>query len=144
LKAVLILGSNVGNRRENLKRAEELIEKFCGRVLKRSSVVETAPFGVENQPYFLNYGLLIDTFHPPFELLRLVKWIEKRVGRYPTYRWGPRVVDVDIVLYGKVKIETPVLTVPHRGLKDREFFREILEELLNQSSLLFPYRFQVV
>ncbi len=131
MKTVLILGSNIGNRRENLKRAEELIEKFCGRVLKRSSILETAPFGVLNQPYFLNYGLLIETPHPPFELLKLIKWIEKRTGRYPTYRWGPRVVDVDIVLYGKVRIETPALTVPHRGLKDRDFFRKILNELLN-------------
>ena len=131
MKAVLILGSNLGNRLENLKRAEELIEKFCGTVLKRSSVIETAPFGVLNQPYFLNYGLLIETHHPPFELLKLVKWVEKRAGRYPTYRWGPRVVDVDIVLYGKVRIETPALTVPHRGLKDRDFFRRILNELLN-------------
>ena len=131
MKTVLILGSNIGNRRENLKRAEELIEKFCGRVLKRSSILETAPFGVLNQPYFLNCGLLIETPHPPFELLKLIKWIEKRTGRYPTYRWGPRVVDVDIVLYGKVRIETPALTVPHRGLKDRDFFRKILNELLN-------------
>ncbi len=131
MKAALILGSNIGNRRENLKRAEQLIEKFCGRILKRSSILETAPFGVLNQPYFLNYGLLIETPHPPFELLKLIKWIERRTGRYPTYRWGPRVVDVDIVLYGKVRIETPALTVPHRGLKDRDFFRKILNELLN-------------
>lgn len=131
MRAVLILGSNLGNRIENLKRAEELIEKFCGTVLKRSSIIETAPFGISNQPYFLNYGLLIETPHPPFELLKLVKWVEKRAGRYPTYRWGPRVIDVDIVLYGKIKIETPALTVPHRGLKDRDFFKKILYELLN-------------
>jgi len=131
LRAALILGSNLGNRAENLKRAEQLIEKFCGKILKRSSVLETAPFGVENQPYFLNYGLLIDTFHPPFELLKLIKWIERRAGRYPTYRWGPRVIDVDIVLYGNIRIETPVLTVPHKGLKDRDFFKRITTELLN-------------
>jgi len=141
LKAILILGSNLGNRKENLKRAEELIEKFCGKVLKRSSLLETAPFGVKNQPYFLNYGLLIETLHPPVELLKLLKWIEKRIGRFPTFRWGPRVVDIDIVLYEKVKLETPLLTVPHRGLKDRDFFKSIVKELLDESSLSFPYRF---
>ena len=136
MRAVLILGSNIGNRKENLKRAEQLIEKFCGKILKRSSVLETAPFGVENQPYFLNYGLLIDTFHPPFELLKLIKWIERRAGRYPTYRWGPRVIDVDIVLYGNIRIETPALTIPHKGLKDRDFFKRITAELLNSNLFL--------
>ncbi len=131
MKAVLILGSNIGNRRENLKRAEKLIEKFCGRVLKRSSILETAPFGVSNQPYFLNYGLLIETPHPPFELLKLVKWIERITGRFPTYRWGPRVVDVDIVLYGNYRIGTPALTIPHKGLRDRDFFKRITAELLD-------------
>ena len=131
MKTVLILGSNIGNRRENLKRAEELIEKFCGRVLKRSSILETAPFGVSNQPYFLNYGLLIETPHPPFELLKLVKWIERITGRFPTYRWGPRVVDVDIVLYGNYRIGTPALTIPHKGLRDRDFFKRITAELLD-------------
>ena len=131
MKAVLILGSNIGNRRENLKRAEKLIEKFCGRVLKRSSILETAPFGVPNQPYFLNYGLLIETPHPPFELLKLVKWIERRTGRFPTYRWGPRTVDIDIVSYGKVNVKTPILKIPHPGLQDREFFRQIYQQLTN-------------
>ncbi len=131
MKAVLILGSNIGNRRENLKRAEKLIEKFCGRVLKRSSILETAPFGVPNQPFFLNCGVLIETPHPPFELLKLVKWIERRAGRYPTYRWGPRVVDVDIVLYGNYKVGTPTLTIPHKGLRDRDFFKRITAELLD-------------
>ena len=136
MKTVLILGSNIGNRKENLKRAEQLIEKFCGKILKRSSVLETAPFGVENQPYFLNYGLLIDTFHPPFELLKLIKWIERRAGRYPTYRWGPRVIDIDIVLYGNYRVELPALTVPHKGLEDRDFFRRITAELLNGNLFL--------
>ena len=131
MKTVLILGSNIGNRKENLKRAEQLIEKFCGKILKRSSVLETAPFGVENQPYFLNYGLLIDTFHPPFELLKLIKWIERRVGRYPTYRWGPRTVDIDIVTYENIKVETCSLKIPHPGLQDREFFRQIYQQLTN-------------
>ncbi len=136
MRVLLILGTNLGNRKENLKRAETLIEKFVGRVLKRSSIIETQPFGVLNQPHFLNYGLLVETFHPPFELLKLLKWIEKRVGRYRTYRWGPRVIDIDIVRLEGLKISTPELKVPHPGLRNREFFREIGKEVLNEN--LFP------
>jgi len=134
MKVVLILGTNLGNRWENLKRAEELIKKFVGRILKKSPVLETAPFGVEKQPPFLNYGLLVETCHPPFELLRLVKWIEKRVGRYRTFRWGPRVIDVDIVKYGNLRINLPELRVPHPGLKSRKFFKEICSSLLEDNS----------
>ena len=130
MKVVLILGTNLGNRRENLRRAEGLIEKFVGRILKRSKLLETAPFGVVHQPLFLNYGLLIDTYHPPFELLNLIKWIERRVGRYRTFRWGPRVIDVDIVKYGNLRIDTKRLTIPHKGLANRPFFREICSSLL--------------
>ncbi len=129
MEALLILGSNLGNRKENIRRAISLIERFVGKVLKESSLLETAPFGVVNQPPFLNKGVLVETFHPPWELLRLLKWIEKRVGRFPTYRWGPRVVDVDLVFYGKVKVDTKELKLPHPGLKDRYFFKEIYGEV---------------
>jgi len=129
VRTILILGTNLGNRVENLKRAEELIEKLVGRILKRSKVIETAPFGVVNQPPFLNYGLLVDTYHPPFELLKLLKWIEKRVGRYRTFRWGPRVVDIDIVKYGNLFVDTEELRIPHPGLQCREFFKSICRYL---------------
>jgi 2-amino-4-hydroxy-6-hydroxymethyldihydropteridine diphosphokinase len=129
VRTILILGTNLGNRVENLKRAEKLIEKLAGRILKRSKIIETAPFGVVNQPPFLNYGLLVDTYHPPFELLKLLRWIEKRVGRYRTFRWGPRVIDIDIVKYENLFIDTEELKIPHPGLKDREFFKSICRYL---------------
>ncbi|WP_457679820.1 2-amino-4-hydroxy-6-hydroxymethyldihydropteridine diphosphokinase [Thermovibrio sp.] len=136
MKAVLLLGSNLGNRNENIKRAVELIKRYVGKVLKESSTLETAPFGVESQPYFLNKGVLVETSHPPFELLNLLKWIEKRIGRYKTYRWGPRVIDVDVITYGSLKVDTEKLKLPHPGLREREFFRKIYKELLNESFLL--------
>ena len=129
MRTILILGTNLGNRVENLKRAKKLIEKLVGRILKRSRIIETAPFGVVNQPPFLNYGLLVDTYHPPFELLKLLKWIEKRVGRYRTFRWGPRVVDIDIVKYGNLFVDTEELRIPHPGLQCREFFKSICKFL---------------
>ncbi|WP_456434962.1 2-amino-4-hydroxy-6-hydroxymethyldihydropteridine diphosphokinase [Thermovibrio ammonificans] len=135
--ALLVMGSNLGNRKENLKRGKLLVERFAGPILRETPPVETAPFGVTKQPPFLNCGLLIETDHPPLELLRLLKWIEKRAGRYPTYRWGPRVLDVDIALYEGVKRETEELKLPHPGLKERPFFREIARELLSGTHFLF-------
>jgi len=129
VKVLLILGSNLGNREENLFRADRLLNLFAGKVIARSETLETEPFGVPNQPRFLNRGVVIDTCHPPFELLKLIKWIESRVGRYPTYRWGPRVIDIDIVYFGSLKVETPSLKIPHPGLFEREFFKRIYEEL---------------
>lgn len=130
MKVILILGSNIGNRLQNLKLAEKLIRKFVGVPIRETEAVETHPFGVKNQPKFLNKALLIDTLHPPFELLSILKWIEKRVGRYRTFRWGPRTIDIDIVLYEYLRIDTPELKVPHPGLAERDFFKSLCLSLL--------------
>jgi 2-amino-4-hydroxy-6-hydroxymethyldihydropteridine diphosphokinase len=139
-KAVIVGGSNLGNREENLRRGFELVSLFAGKTLKTTPFLHTAPFGVEKQPPFVNAGVLVETCHPPLELLRLLKWIEKRVGRYPTYRWGPRVLDLDLVLYEGVRVESRELTLPHPGLRERDFFKELVEELLGENLHLFLYR----
>jgi len=139
-KAVIVGGSNLGNREENLRRGFELVSLFAGKTLKTTPFLYTAPFGVEKQPPFVNAGVLVETYHPPLELLRLLKWIEKRVGRYPTYRWGPRVLDLDLVLYEGVRVESSELTLPHPGLRERDFFKELVEELLGENLHLFLYR----
>jgi 2-amino-4-hydroxy-6-hydroxymethyldihydropteridine diphosphokinase len=131
MRAVLILGSNIGNRPGNIRRARDLIGFLIGRILKQTDVIETKPFGFARQPYFLNCGFLVDTSHPPFLLLKLVKYVEKRVGRYRTFHWGPRVIDIDIVTYGNLRIDTKNLKIPHPGLKDRDFFRDIYSELIS-------------
>ena len=138
MRALLILGSNLGNRKENIERAVKLIERFAGRIIRESSLLETPPFGILNQPAFLNKGVLIKTHHLPMELLNLSKWIEKRVGRYPTYRWGPRVIDVDVATYGSVRVKTEKLKLPHPGLWEREFFRKIYEEVMREPLPLPP------
>ena len=136
MRVLIIAGTNLGNRRENLNRARELLTKFAGELLKESRVYQTKPFGVEAQPPFLNQGFLVDSLHPPHHLLKLVKWIEKRVGRYKTYRWGPRVIDLDLVWTEQVRVRTGELELPHRGLKDRDFFRKIAKELIPELVLL--------
>jgi len=130
VKAVLILGSNLGNRRFYIESGIKLIDKFAGKVIKRTRIIETSPWGFEKQPSFLNAGILIESYHPPFELLKVLKWCEKRLGRKKGRRWGKRTFDADIVLVENLRIRTKTLTVPHPGLKNREFFRELVEELI--------------
>lgn len=92
-------------------------------------MLETEPWGVTDQPRFLNQVLEIDWPGSARELLRTAKTIEQEAGRTPTYRWGPREIDIDILLLGDQRIDEPDLKIPHPGLADREFVRVLLAEL---------------
>jgi 2-amino-4-hydroxy-6-hydroxymethyldihydropteridine diphosphokinase len=98
-------------------------------ILRESTVRETEPFGVSEQPRFLNQVLEIEWAGSPFELLAAVKDVELAVGRTPSYRWGPREIDVDILLFGDLAVNEEGLTIPHPGLADRDFVRVPLAEL---------------
>jgi 2-amino-4-hydroxy-6-hydroxymethyldihydropteridine diphosphokinase len=91
---------------------------------------ETEPVGVTTQPTFLNLAAEAETDLEPLELLRWIKEVESRVGRRQTYRWGPRVVDIDILLYGDRIVESRELTVPHRELPNRAFVLVPLAEIV--------------
>jgi 2-amino-4-hydroxy-6-hydroxymethyldihydropteridine diphosphokinase len=124
------LGSNLGDRQRNLERAVELLDQTPGIEVTRVSSFRTmAPFGVEDQPEFLNGAVEIETALDPPALLAAVKRIETALGRRPTYRWGPRVIDIDILLYDRLRWESPELTIPHPGLLERPFVTEPLGEL---------------
>lgn len=115
------LGSNRGDRLGNLSRAlRELASGGRLRGLESSPVYETSPVG-PRQRSFLNAVLRARTDLAPLELLSLLKRIEKAMGRKKTLRWGPREIDLDILLYGRRKVRTPRLTVPHRELARRKF-----------------------
>src|SRR5690348_10007395 len=114
----LSLGSNLGDREGNLRAAIERLEAFLA-IDAISSLYETDPVGPPDQPRFLNLALAGRTGLEPLELLARIKAIEAGVGRRPTYRWGPRVVDIDIVLLGDVVMETEELTIPHREMRNR-------------------------
>lgn len=116
----LALGSNLGDPLENLRRGIALLGEKLDH-LDYSSVYETAPVGVADQPDFLNMVIRGQTTLGPHELLSFVKAVEQRVGRRPTFRWGPRVLDVDILLYGQESIDLPDLKVPHPELLKRDF-----------------------
>jgi 2-amino-4-hydroxy-6-hydroxymethyldihydropteridine diphosphokinase len=123
------LGSNVGDRERHLDEARRLLAAG-GALLRRASAVrETEPFGVAGQPWFLNQVLEVEWSAGPRELLALAKEVEAAVGRTPTYRWGPREIDVDILLFGDESVDEPDLVVPHPGLWEREFVLASLAEL---------------
>lgn len=123
--AVLGLGSNVGSEQEKLSAlrmaCEHLAVHPAIRIVARSSVYRTPPWGETAQPEFLNAAVRISTRLQTTELLEVVKSIERLVGRVPTYRWGPRVIDIDILLHDRFSYDTPDLTVPHRHLLERPF-----------------------
>lgn len=116
----LSVGSNVGDREAHLREAIDRLGETTD-VQNVSPIYETDPVGVTDQPSFLNLAVSADTDLSPRDLLAAVKRIEWEIGRRPTYRWGPRVVDIDIVLYGGEVVSETDLTVPHKEMAQRAF-----------------------
>ena len=128
------LGSNLGNRQDNLDKALDLLSQRL-RVEKISSVYETEPVGNINQPRFLNLVCQAHTKLAPTELLTLAKGIESKLGRTFNKANTPRPIDIDILFYGEQVIETPELVIPHPRLTERAFvlipLAEIAPELVH-------------
>ena len=123
------LGSNLGNREANLRMGLRLMEPLC-RPEEVSSLYETSPIGVEGQPPFYNAACRITTGLEAEALLRLLQRIEFEVGRRPGgQRWGPRPLDLDILLYGDLVLEAPDLVLPHPRLAERPFVLVPLAEI---------------
>jgi 2-amino-4-hydroxy-6-hydroxymethyldihydropteridine diphosphokinase len=127
--AYLGLGSNLGSRSRNLSAARRRLRQKGARILRQSRVMETEPWGVVDQPRFLNQVVEVDWPGTPRQLLRSVKQVEVEGGRKPTRRWGPRVIDVDILLFGEDRLDQRDLVIPHPRIGEREFVRESLAEL---------------
>jgi 2-amino-4-hydroxy-6-hydroxymethyldihydropteridine diphosphokinase len=128
VRVYLGLGTNLGDRRQNLRDALAALPDSV-RVLRVSRVYETAPWGYLDQPNFLNQVAEVETALSPLELLGEVKRIEQRLGRKQTFRYGPRQIDIDILLYGRQVITAPGLEVPHPRLAERAFVLVPLAEL---------------
>jgi 2-amino-4-hydroxy-6-hydroxymethyldihydropteridine diphosphokinase len=130
--AYLSLGSNIGERQDNLERALTLLELAGIHIVHRSSVYETEPQDVANQPWFLNLVVECETRFFPLQLLTTVLGIEREMGRRrgtAAGRRGPRLIDIDILLYGNATIGTPRLVVPHPRMLERRFVLEPLLEI---------------
>ncbi|WP_438448985.1 2-amino-4-hydroxy-6-hydroxymethyldihydropteridine diphosphokinase [Gorillibacterium sp. sgz5001074] len=120
--AYLGLGSNLGDRGQWLADAVRLLGQEPGiRVEACSAVYETDPVGYVEQPAFLNMAVRIATLLPPLDLLAVMLRIELELGRKREIRWGPRTIDIDMLLYGNLEMDTPELTVPHPRMLERAF-----------------------
>jgi len=124
------IGANLGPREETLRRAVELLGRADGvEVVGVSELRETDPVGVIDQPPFLNGAVAIETMLPARALLDLLLEIERSLGRVRGERWGPRIVDLDLLVYGNGVVEEPGLHVPHPRLHERRFALEPLADL---------------
>ncbi|WP_096702074.1 2-amino-4-hydroxy-6-hydroxymethyldihydropteridine diphosphokinase [Magnetospirillum sp. 15-1] len=122
------LGTNLGDRPANLRAALAALAAI-GTVTARSDVWETAPLYVTDQPAFLNMAVALETGLAPLELLASLKAMEDELGRVASVRYGPRLIDLDILLYGDVVMEGEILTLPHARLHERHFALAPLAEV---------------
>lgn len=117
----LHLGSNQGHKVGHIVSALVLIEKEIGPIHATSSFYETAAWGVEEQEDFVNMAIKVETYLSPTELILAVAKIENKLGRKRIVKWGPRIIDIDIILYGDLVIKQENLEIPHPRMGDRRF-----------------------
>ena len=122
------LGSNIGDTEKNLREAVESLSKR-GTIASISSLYKTEPVGFLDQPWFLNQVICLETKLSPEDLLKETQQIENIIGRERTVRWGPRTLDIDILLYDNLVLETETLTIPHLHLHERKFVLAPLSEI---------------
>jgi 2-amino-4-hydroxy-6-hydroxymethyldihydropteridine diphosphokinase len=127
--AYLGLGSNLGRRSRNLSAARRRLRQKGARVVRQSRVIETEPWGDADQRRFLNQVIEVEWQGTPRQLLKAAKEVEGEGGRIPTWRWGPRIIDVDILLFGDERIAEHDLVLPHPRIGKRDFVRQSLREL---------------
>ncbi len=128
----LSLGSNLGDRQANLQRALEKLEQERIHIVARSSIYETEPRDLPTQPWFLNMAVACETRCFPLQLLSVLQFIERELGRVRGARAvpkGPRIIDLDILLFGNIAMNTPQLAIPHPHMLERRFVLEPLIEI---------------
>jgi 2-amino-4-hydroxy-6-hydroxymethyldihydropteridine diphosphokinase len=126
------IGSNIGEREENCEKAIGLLLENRITVTRMSHMTETEPWGVTDQQKFINAAVEARTDLGPEELLDVLKKIEHDMGRLPSARWGPRLVDLDILFYDDLVMKTDDLEIPHPYLKDRDFVLGPLAEIASK------------
>lgn len=134
-KAFLSIGTNIGERLDNLNNAlKGIADSDKNKITKVSSVYETDAVGYEDQAAFLNIVAEIETDFTPVELLDFCLALELELGRVRLFKWGPRLIDIDILLYEDVKIDTEKLKIPHPYMKERAFVMIPLLEISPEKS----------
>lgn len=127
--AYLLIGGNMGNREERLAAAKKEIQTLCGAMVQQSALYETAAWGFKEQAPFLNQALAVDTALSAVELLKTVLSIEEKMGRKREMVYGPRLIDIDILLLGDEMVRSENLSIPHPHLHNRRFALTPLAEI---------------
>lgn len=131
-EAYLLTGGNIGGRFNYLLKAKEEVEKRCGHILQQSSIYETAAWGKEDQNSFLNQVLKIETSLSAENLLKSILQIEEDLGRKREEKYGPRIIDIDILFFNEDVIDIDGLKIPHPQLQNRKFVLAPLNEIAPQ------------
>jgi 2-amino-4-hydroxy-6-hydroxymethyldihydropteridine diphosphokinase len=127
--AYLLIGGNIGNKLQCLQEATRLLDELAGKVIEKSSFYETAAWGNTQQPSFINQALQLDTALTAHDLIECMLSIEQNMGRKRLEKYGPRTIDIDMLLYNHAIIQMPLLTVPHPQLVHRMFALQPLQEI---------------
>ena len=127
--AYLLLGSNLGDRNQNLEDAIRWIAREVGEVFAKSSVYETAPWGKTDQPGFLNQAIGIKSSLAPLPMLKALLQIEHKMGRVRLEKWGQRLIDIDMIFYDDIILNDVALKLPHPEMHKRRFVLEPLNEI---------------
>lgn len=133
-KTYLSLGSNLGDKRQNLKSAIEEIEKQIGHVVRQSAFIETEPWGFDSDNGFVNAAVCVETELTPLQVLHTTQGIERSLGRREKSvngEYHDRIIDIDILLYGDEKINEPGLIIPHPLMHERDFVMIPLMEIMD-------------
>jgi 2-amino-4-hydroxy-6-hydroxymethyldihydropteridine diphosphokinase len=133
MKIVLGFGSNLGDREEYTLAAYRLLEEELGELIRKSSFIETSPWGFESENSFINSVAVFETLKSPFEALAICNKIEKKLGRErnPEHKgYQNRIIDIDILFYENIVLDTPTLKIPHPLIQERDFVLTPLKEIL--------------
>ena len=128
-KAYLLTGGNIGNRKAMLQQAIQLLNEYCGKITAESSLYETAAWGKKDQSAFLNQALEVETGLNARQLIRKILKVEKLMGRERKEKFGPRIIDIDILLFNDEIYDIPFLKLPHPELQNRRFALTPLAEI---------------
>ncbi|OEK01902.1 2-amino-4-hydroxy-6-hydroxymethyldihydropteridine diphosphokinase [Roseivirga sp. 4D4] len=126
----LLLGTNLGNKTKNLEKVIELLVANRVAIRRESSIYETAAWGIEDQPSFLNQVIEIETSRTPEKLLELLQQIESNMGRVKKIKWGERLIDIDILYFGDTIVDQEKLKIPHPEIQNRRFTLEPMVEII--------------
>ncbi|MXV38844.1 2-amino-4-hydroxy-6-hydroxymethyldihydropteridine diphosphokinase [Flavobacteriaceae bacterium Ap0902] len=132
-KTILLLGTDLGDKKNNLIQAKSYINRYIGQVIKETKIIETEPIGFTSDTTFLNQVVEVETSFSPFLLLKAVKRIENEMGRvYHEPKQGEaytsRIIDIDILFYENLKVNSSKLTIPHNQIKTRAFVTELMND----------------